>query len=554
VLLFIDVMLKGAISVPACVYTLVVASFCFIPLSGVAQQPLASISGTVEDQAGLSVAGARVEIQQQDTRWTRMTQTESTGTYSLANLPIGPYHVKVFYPGFRASNATNIRLLVGQERILHFKLSVTGRTEQVLVTSSISEIDQTSAVVQGRMVETQVAGLPLNGRNWSNLLPLIPGATDAGTSDQRTVRFAGHGRDDNNISFDGVDATGISNQPQKTGIRLAIPASTIAEFKVDSTLYTADSADGTGGQIVLVSRGGTNAFHGELFDFVRNDVFDARNTFATGKQPFRLNQFGANASGPLLRDKTFFFIGFEAYRQRLDQALTGFTPSANYRARMLAQSPELAPILNLYPPGDIAQPDNPDIDRFAGMSPQRNDETSGMFRVDQRFSAATTAFLRVNVDEEISNTPLNNLRDRQVVDNRPINSVLSVTHVLAPSMLNELKAGFNQVFSRTASLTGGAYTVQVSGFTQLSGSQTREEDDTSASLLDNFSWAIGRHTLKAGVEGRRIYTYPATSPTGTLVYRSPAAFLSNQLNTATVNSALPLKRLRKNSGIRIHSG
>jgi hypothetical protein len=122
-----------------------------------------------------------------------------------------------------------------------------------------------------------------------------------------------------NVSFDGVDATGISNQPQKTGIRLAIPASTIAEFKVDSTLYTADSADGTGGQIVLVSRGGTNAFHGEPFEFLRNDVFDARNTFTTSKQPFRLNQFGANASGPLLRDKTFFFIGFEAYRHGLDR-------------------------------------------------------------------------------------------------------------------------------------------------------------------------------------------------------------------------------------------
>jgi hypothetical protein len=159
------------------------------------------------------------------------------------------------------------------------------------------------------------------------LLPLIPGATDAGTSDQRTVRFAGHGRDDNNISLDGVDATGISNQPQKTGIRLAIPTSSITEFKVDSTLYTADSADGTGGQIILASHGGTNAFRGELFEFLRNDVFDARNTFAPGKQPFRLNQFGANLGGPIIRDKTFFFAAFEAYRQRLGQALIGFTPA-----------------------------------------------------------------------------------------------------------------------------------------------------------------------------------------------------------------------------------
>ncbi|HEY1216075.1 MAG TPA: TonB-dependent receptor, partial [Bryobacteraceae bacterium] len=228
------------------------------------------------------------------------------------------------------------------------------------------------------------------------------------------------------------------------------------------------------------------------------------------------------------------------------QALLGFTPSASYRARVLAQSPELAPLINAYPFGNIAQPGKAEIDRFVGLSSQRNDETSGMIRIDHRFAPSTSAFLRVNVDEQVSNVPLNNLRDRQVADNRPINGVMSVTHVLSPSMVNETKAGFNQVFSRTTSLTGVPYTLNVSGFTPLNGSQTREEDDTSASLLDDFSWTFGRHTLKAGVEGRRIYMDPATSAAGTLSYTDPAAFLSNRLNAATVNAALPLKRLCKN--------
>jgi hypothetical protein len=360
------------------------------------------------------------------------------------------------------------------------------------------------------------------------------------------VRFAGHGRDDNNISFDGVDATGISNQPQKTGIRLAIPASTIDEFKVDSTLYTADSADGTGGQIVLASRGGTNTFRGEMFEFLRNDVFDARNTFASEKQPFRLNQFGANAGGPIIPDKTFFFVDFEAYRQRLDQVVTGYAPSAAYRAKVLAESPTLAPIINAFPAGNVFQPGNANIDQFTGLSAQRTDETSGMIRIDHYFSPSTNAFLRVNVDEEVSNVPLNNLQDRQTVDNRPINGVLSVTHVLSPRMVSETKGGFNQVFSRTVNLSGVPYTIQVGGFTPLSGSQSREEDDTSASLLENLSWTVGRHTLKAGVESRRIYMDPASSATGTLTYTNTAAFLSNQLNAASLSAALPLKRLLKN--------
>jgi carboxypeptidase family protein/TonB-dependent receptor-like protein len=517
-----------------------VAQFCAI-----AQTAQAAVSGTVRDPDGRAVPETTIEVRQPQTGWIRRTQTGSAGTYSITELPIGSYSVSVSHPGFGTSQA-NVELLVGQERTLDFGLLLAGHAVQVNVTSSVSEIDQTSAAVQGRMVQKQIEGLPLNGRNWSNLLPLIPGATDSGTSDQRTVRFAGHGRDDNNITFDGVDATGISNQPQKTGIRLAIPASTINEFKVDSTLYTADSADGTGGQMVLASTGGTNVFHGELFEFLRNDVFDARNPFATRKQPFGLNQFGANVGGPVVRNKTFFFVAFEAYRQRLDQALTGFTPSASYRARALEQSPELAPLISAYPTGTAAQAGNPDIDKFTGLSPQRGDENSGMVRIDHRFSPGISAFLRVNVDEGVSDVPLNNLKDRQVVDNRPINGVLNVSQVLSPRVLNETKVGFNQVFSRTTNLTGVPYTLQVSGFTPMNAAQTREEDDTSVSLIDNVSWTVGRHTFKAGVEGRRVYMDPASSASGTLTYTNPATFLANQMNTASVTDPLPLKRLRKN--------
>lgn len=360
------------------------------------------------------------------------------------------------------------------------------------------------------------------------------------------MRFAGHGRDDNNITYDGVDATGISNQPQKTGIRLAIPGSSISEFKVDSTLYSVDSADGTGGQIVIASASGTNALHGRAFEYLRNDIFDARNPFALTNPPFRLNQFGANVSGPIARDRTFFFVGFEGSRQRLDQTLTGFTPSASYRARVLSAFPQLAPVLNAYPAGNVPQPGSPDIDRFSGLSPQRVDETSGMVRIDHRFTSNLNAFLRINVDEEVSDVPLNNLQDRTVVDNRPINGVLSFSHVLSPRMLNETKFGFNQVFSRTANLTGTPYTLVVSGFTNVNAAQTRAEDDTSVSIIDNLSFTAGRHSFRTGVEGRRVFMNPGSSATGTLSFTNPNTLALNQVNTASVIDALPLKRLRKN--------
>jgi hypothetical protein len=509
-----------------------------------AQNAQAVLNGTVTDASGHAIPSATVRVLQLDTNWMRITETGSSGVYSFSNLPVGSYQVTVSRTDFNNAEIPSVELLVGQTRTLNVTLQVAGQTAHVDVIASVSEIDQTTAVVGARYTQHQLDNLPVNGRNWSNLLPLTPGATDSGTSDQRTVRFAGHGRDDNNISFDGVDATGISNQPQKTGIRLAIPVSGIAEFKVDSTLYI-ESADGTGGQMVLASPSGSHQYHGELFEYLRNNVFDARNTFSSTTQPFRLNQFGGDLGGPIRRPTTFFFVAFEAYRQSLDQAIQGFTPSAAYRQQALLQSPDLGPIINAYPVGTRPQPNNPAIDVFSGLSPQRGEETSGMMRLDHRFTDKVNAFLRVNVDQQISNVPLNNLQDRQEVDNRPVNGVAAVNQVISPTMLNEAKFGFNQVFSRTNNLTGVPYTVQVSGFTNLSSSQRKQEDDTSYSFIDNFSIVMNRHIIKMGAEARRVQMNPGSSATGTLAYANPTTFALNQMNTASVTAALPMKRLRK---------
>ncbi len=513
--------------------------------SAYSQTVEAAITGTIKDAQGSGIAGATISVTQREIGLTREVQSGNSGVYRVAGLPIGNFDLAVTKPGFNHVQVSQVRLFVGQARNLDFTLAVAGSTARVDVAAKVSEVDPVSASIGARLERSQISSLPINGRNWASLLPLIPGATDPGTSDQRSVRFAGHGRDDNNITFDGVDATGISNQPQKTGIRLAIPTSTVAEFKVDSALFTADSADGTGGQVVLASPSGTNSFHGEAFEYLRNDVFDARNPFASGKQPFRLNQFGANFGGPLVRDKTFFFVAFEGYRQSLDQAIVGFTPSAAYRSRLLSQSPSLASLINAFPAGNVPQANAPDVDRFVGLSPQRVSESSGMVRIDHRFTDRLSAMLRVNVDEEVSDTPLNNLRDRTVVDNRPINGVFSVSNVISPALLNETKIGFNQIFSRTNNLTPLAYTLAVTGFTSINSAQQRQEDDTSASLIDNLSFTHGRHTIRAGVEGRRVFTNPGSSATGTLSYTSTGTFLTNRLDSASVTATEPMKRLRK---------
>src|SRR6185312_12839745 len=187
-----------------------------------AQNSLASITGIVRDSSGRAVPAAKVDAKQKDTGLLRTTETSPAGIYVLPSLPIGTWAITVAKDGFANTQAPSFEVLVGQTRELDLTLALAGQTAQLNVTAALSEIDQSSAVIGARMVQKQIDELPINGRNWTTLLPFVPGATDSGSSDQRTVRFAGHGRDDNNITYDGVDATGISNQPQKTGIRLAI--------------------------------------------------------------------------------------------------------------------------------------------------------------------------------------------------------------------------------------------------------------------------------------------------------------------------------------------
>ena len=364
--------------------------------------------------------------------------------------------MSVSHSGFRSTEPVYVKLLVGQERILNFKLAVNGRAEQIGITSSVSEIDQTSAVVQGRMVQTQVNGLPLNGRNWSNLLPLMPGATDAGTSDQRSVRFAGHGRDDNNFLSMAWTLTGISNQPQKTQIRLAIPTSAIAEFKVDSTLFTCRFSRGSGGRSPWLLHGAPTCIKPICSNFLRNDVFDARNHFRAPEaavSPESIRRSFERARSAAKQDVCLYRLR-SAPPAAWTKRCTGFTPSATYRSTLPGSIARARAADQCFPAGNVGSDRAiQTIDLFIGLSPQRADETSGMVRFDHRFTDSTAAFLRVNVDEVgHRNPPLSNLRDRRS-PTTPINGVLAPCKHSRPRCSTRRRLGFNQVAFRTVNMS-----------------------------------------------------------------------------------------------------
>jgi hypothetical protein len=515
-----------------------------------AQVDRAGLTGTVTDSSGKRIPGARISAIQPATGLVRETVSSSGGVYDIPELPIGFYRVTCTANGFQQSVVDNLEQTVGHTRTLDFTLAVGEVTQQVNVSGLSSQLDETTATLGARTESEQVKELPLNGRNWSTLTALVPGAVDTGGSNQRSIRFAGRGLDDNNFTYDGIDATNIVNQAQQSFVRLAIPTDAIQEFRIDTMLFTAENGSTPGGQIDVASKSGSNTLHGSLFEFLRNDIFDAREPILPTRLPFRLNQFGGDLGGRLIRDRSFYYFTYEGLRQSYGQPLSGFVPSPAFGAQVAAANPALAPIIAAYPTTGLT-PYATDIDQFTGSGRQLDHEDSAMLRLDQHFSAADTAYLRFNFDAATSDIPSDGLNDRTLTTSRPVNGDLEELHIFSPGLVNELKFGFNRstVFTTNQGLTNLPYSVAVPGLTTLANNEFITGVGNSFSYIDNMTMVLGAHTLKFGVEVRRIQLDQGNTANGTVVYSSlnlpTSSFHANSVSSATYNDPLPVNGLRK---------
>jgi hypothetical protein len=535
-----------------CLFLLIGLSLCTATFS-LAQVDRAGLSGTVTDSSSRFLPQTEVTLVQVATGLQRKATSSPIGAYDVPELPVGLYTITFEHSGFKTLTFVNVEEVVGNTRILNATLQVSGGSERVEVSAGSEQLDKTSDALGGRIEKEQAKELPLNGRNWATLTALVPGAVDTGGSNQRSIRFVGRGRDDDNFTYDGIDATNIVNQPQQPYVRLAIPLDTIEEFRVDSMLATAE-AGGTGGpQLAVTSSSGTNQWHGNAFEYFRNNVFDALQpvpVVTTPQPPFHLNQFGGSVGGPLVSGKTFVFVAYEGYRQHWGFPLLGFVPSDAFRAQVATDSPALIPILNAYPRGGTPTSD-PTINQFTSDGLQVVTENSAMIRLDQRLSEKTTAFVRFNIDRAVNTQPLassgNYLADRQQLSSGPVNGGIELLHIFSSSLVNEVKFGFNRGTANTTNLntTGIPYAVSVSGFTTLNNDRFSTGVGNSFSGIDNLTWVKSRHTVKAGVEIRRIQLNQGNTEAGTVVFASTSAFDANQVSTASLNGALPINGLRK---------
>ena len=532
--------------------------FCFTA-TGWAQWASSGLTGTVTDPAGHGLVGVEVTAVQNATGLERKALSSTEGAYYFPKLPVGTYTVTFSHQNFQSQQFDDVVQNLQETRILNVTLKITGPTEQVVVSASPQSLDQTNNTLNTGIARKQVEELPLNGQNWATLTALVPTAIDTaggpGAGNQRSIRYAGRGRDDNNYTYDGVDSTFIINQSQLYYVRAAIPLDTIEEIRVDPILATAQTGATGGGQIGAASPSGTNQAHGDAYYFLRNNAFDATDPIdylnPNHQPPFHLSQYGGSVGGPIIQDKFFFFVAYEGYQQNLGQTLIGYVPSTAFRAQVLANSPGLAPVVNAYPVGQNATT-NPNVSQFVGEGSQVGQENSGMFRLDYRFSDATTIFWRANIDQADYQLPYSPsagqyLDEREELTSYPVNSVVSLTHVFSPTLLADFKFGYNRSTTITQYLNpiGSLYAISVAGLTALNNGRLSTGVGNSFSWLGDLTWVKGRNVIKAGGEVRRIQMNQGSSAYGTISYSSLSTFADNQSNKASLTGEYPINGLRK---------
>ena len=536
----------------------------------VAQVDRAGLNGTVTDSSGSVLPQTHIVAVQNSTGLRREATTSPSGSFDIPELPVGVYTITFEHEGFKSLTFVDVVEVIGLTRTLDATLPVSGRDERVEVSSSSALIDRNTSTVTGLIERKQADELPLNGRNWASLTAFVPGAIDTGGSNQRTIRFAGRGLDDSNWTYDGIDSTSIVNQTQRPWVRLAIPLDAIQEFRVDSLMASAEQGATGGPQLAVTSPSGTNGFHGRLFEFLRNDVFDAPvpewASNGEKQQPLRLNQFGGSLGGPIVRDKTFFFIATEAYRQNWGYPTSGDVPSAALIASVPASSP-VYPIINAFPgagPKTILTPYTPatdpgdphyaDYDLLTCACTQVVNENSAMVRLDQHFTAATTAFMRFNYDRSVDTQPVSAAAtDLQQRVSTPVNGALELLHIFSPTLVNEAKFGFNRATSNTYNIgrNGTIYQISIAtgpgpGFITQNTNENSIYVGNTFSWIDNLTWIHGRHTFKFGVEVRRIQVNQESEVHGKITFSTVEDLAANVVNKASLSGALPVNHLRKN--------
>ncbi len=363
-----------------------------------------TILGTISDPNGALVAGAKITVKNTSTGLERSTTTDESGNYTVPELPVGPYEVRVEQAGFAALVVSNVTVEVASERRVDVTLRVAAQENVVVVATNV-QVETTTNTLGGTITTKAAEDLPINGRDFTKFLVTVPGATGdpSGATDSPGSfgLFSANGSRGraNNYLLDGTDMNdGYRNLPaiNEAGVfgtpATILPIEAISEAAVLSN-FEAEYGRNSGAIVNIVTKSGTNDFHGSLFEFFRNNKLDARNVFNPTRDPetqFRNNQFGGSIGGPIKRNQTFFYFAYEGQRERVGLNSTARVPDPSeiadaggptnpVIARLLARNPWPAPNRPL-------DPTDPSATNLFVTTPASNDVDSLIAKIDHSFN------------------------------------------------------------------------------------------------------------------------------------------------------------------------
>ena len=562
-----------------------------LTLAGHAQVVGGTISGTITDRTGAALPGVAVLVHNDETGNERRLTTGADGRYSAPSVPVGIYTISATARGFEPQRRKNIALTVGQSESVDLALGITGASEVVTVTDAAPIVNLSTQQTSGLVDERQIKELPLNGRSYDQLMTLNPATVNytaqrsgsVGTSNSSVgnmFSISGRRPQDNLYLLNGIEYTGaslINVTPGGTSGQL-LGVDAVREFNVVSDTYSSSYGKRQGAQVSIVTAGGTNAFHGSAYEFLRNSFFDARNFFDQARIPnFQRNNFGGSLGGPIKKNKLFLFANYESYRQNLGITNVTLVPDADARHGFLPDpasstgalknygvAPGVAALLNLWPVAngpELTDPKtgfNTGIARAFSSPTQHIREDFGTTRFDANLTGNDLLFAVYTIDDSTAHTPTQN--PLSLIDEKLREQVLSVQeqHVFSPRLLNTVRAGFSranfyfigstQVSGVPGFVTGrpvGAIVIAGStasnGSSQITGAGANvgSNNGTTRNLFtfdDHIFYTIGRHQIEAGGWIQRLQSNDnlAQNQYGQASFASLTTFLQGTVKTFSI--------------------
>ncbi len=533
-----------------------------------AQVTGATLSGTVTDPSGSVIAGAQVDIKNLGTGIVRTVTTDSAGLYSAPNLDPGTYEVTSSAAGFSKAVQSNLTLSVGQQQTLNLSLKVGEASQTVTVEEAAPTVELTSATLSAQVNATTVRELPLNGRDWTQLATLEPGVAtvrvQASTSSPTTNRAnrgfgnqltdSGHSPYENSYRVDGININDYTNGSPGSVIGANLGTDAIQEFSVLTTDYTAEYGRTSGAIVNSILKSGTNEYHGTLFGFLRNASLDAKNYFDSHTAPippFQRYQYGGAFGGPIIKDKTFFFVSYEGVQQQLSNSVRITVPSATSRAAAVSQ---VQPFLGFWPIAPANAVPSPDgsTDTFTTNGLLKLKENYATAKVDHHFSDKDTLSASWMFDRGPYTQPdplLNVISSlfslREMVG-------LEETHTFSSTFVNTARVGYNRSHGINGGVVGAInpiaadtslgdragipapiISISSGGVTPTASVGSASQNllvSNSYQFYDDAFWVKGKHSFKFGVAIERIQFNASTfqRPNGQFTFSNLQAFLQDQ--------------------------